>query len=277
MIRGPHRTGAFLRLLDSGPVWTVAFSVPVLNDKSRPVGIIGMTDDLIEDEAKQDASRFAVLVDTRPDSRNGKRGLILRHPYWSTLADSKNPPLYYAESVVEWADSQARPDQFAEREDYVDPVATGDANTPGIPKYAGSWLASLHRVRSGPELIDTGWVIVVQERRDEVMQPVRDLQWRLSYGALGATVFVLCLLAALTIGMMSVLDGAPKSRITRALRRWAGLPTGTSSVGSITTGTSGSLGARTARMDATPGQSSQAGEPNPGGETPHTDRPTPDT
>ena len=277
MIRGPHRTGAFLRLLDSGPVWTVAFSVPVLNDKSRPVGIIGMTDDLIEDEAKQDASRFAVLVDTRPDSRNGKRGLILRHPYWSTLADSKNPPLYYAESVVEWADSQARPDQFAEREDYVDPVATGDANTPGIPKYAGSWLASLHRVRSGPELIDTGWVIVVQERRDEVMPPgsrppVAAQLWSIGSNSLRAVS------SRGPDDWDDVSTGcAPKSRITRALRRWAGLPTGTSSVGSITTGTSGSLGARTARMDATPGQSSQAGEPNPGGETPHTDRPTPDT
>ena len=99
MIRGPHRTGAFLRLLDSGPVWTVAFSVPVLNDKSQPVGIIGMTDDLMEDEAKQDASRFAVLVDTRPDSRNGKRGLILRHPYWSTLA---TPRILRSITLSQW-------------------------------------------------------------------------------------------------------------------------------------------------------------------------------
>ena len=89
------------------------------------------------------------------------------------------------------------------------------------------------------------------------MRPVRQLQWRLSYGAIGATLFVLTLFAALTIGMISVLDGAPKSRVTRFLRRWAGLPTGTIGTGTSsagTTGVVGSVGAKTIRPDATPTQ-----------------------
>jgi hypothetical protein len=277
VIRAPYRTGPFLRLLDDGPLWTVAFSVPVGGENAGPVGIIGMTVDLKDSgPARGDPSRFPVLVDTRPDAKSSRRGLILRHPYWSSIADPKNPPLYYAESVVKWADSRSQPGQFAERENYTDPVAAGDADTPGNSNYAGTWLASLHRVRAGPEQIDTGWVVVVQERRDEVMRPVRDLQWRLSYGALGATVFVLGLLSALTIGMMSVLDGAPKSRVTRALRRWAGLPTGTASTGTTTTSATGSLGARTARMDATPAQSSEVHGQSPNGETPPPDHPTPE-
>ena len=135
------------------------------------------------------------------------------------------------------------------RNNYEDPV--GEA-------YAGGWLASLERVIVRPEdgnPIDTGWVILVQERRDEVMGPVRDLQWRLTYGGLVATVLLLLLLTALIVAMMSVFDGAPKSRVTRFLRRWAGLPTGTA--GPSTTSavsTTGSLGARTARADSTPDQ-----------------------
>ena len=278
VLRAPHRTGAFLRLLDTGPLWTVAFSVPVLGENSQPVGVIGMTDDLSDaGTGPSDPSRFPVLVDTRPDSKSGKRGLILRHPYWGSIADPKKPPLYYAEAVVKWADSHAQRDQFAEREQYSDPVAVGDADIPGNPDYAGIWLASLYRVRAGPERIDTGWVMVVQERRDEVMRPVRDLQWRLGYGALGATLFVLGLLAALTVGMVSVLDGAPKSRVTRALRRWAGLPTATTSIGTTTTGVPASVGAEDSRMEATPAESAESSRQTPNGETPAPDRPTPDT
>ena len=261
VIRAPYRTGAFLRQLDSGPLWTVAFSVPVMGENSEPVGVVGMAIDLKDVAAgRRDDTRFAVLVDTRADAKTAKRGLILRHPYWSKIDDPNNPPLFYAEQIVKWADSGAKVEQFVEREEFIDPVFSGSAEASGFSDYNGPWLASAHRVRAGPEQIDTGWVIVVQERRDEVMRPVRDLQWRLSYGALGATVFILTLLTVLTLGMMSVLDGAPKSRVTRFLRRWAGLPTGTSSQGTsttTTTGADGSVGAKTLRAGETPSQSSE--------------------
>jgi hypothetical protein len=140
-------------------------------------------------------------------------------------------------------------------------------------------------VRVGPDKTDTGWVILVQERRDDVLQPVRDLQWRLGYGALGAGLFVLLLLVGLTAGMMSVLEAAPKSRVTRFLRRLAGLPSA-GTAAAAATGTVGTIGVatpggKTARVGsgglATPAQSSEdrRQETGDGGQEPG--RPEPDT
>jgi hypothetical protein len=233
-------------------VWSVAFTVPVWDDPedeffAQQVGIVGMTIDLKgRTRVAGDRERFAVLIDTRPDSA-GKRGLIVRHPYLENMPEGAEPRFVYAEEIVKWADAGGGP--FVAEETYEDPVGES---------FAGGWLASLERVIVRPEdgsPIDTGWVILVQERRDEVMGPVRELQWRLTYGAFIATILLLLLLTALILAMMSVFDGAPKSRVTRFLRRWAGLPTGTGGPSTVSAvSTTGSLGARTARADATPEQ-----------------------
>src|SRR6185312_244470 len=94
----------------------------------------------------------------------------------------------------------------------------------------------VHRVRVGPGKTDTGWVVLVQERRDEALQPVRKLQWRLGYVALVATILVLGLVALMWGGMALVMDGTSRSPVTRLLRRWAGLPMGS------TAGTFGTAG-----------------------------------
>lgn len=250
IIDSPHRSMVYRRA-GSGD-WSVAFSVPVWDDPddeffAEQVGILGMTIDLKgRTRVAGDRERFAVLIDTRPDM-TGKRGLVVRHPYLEGGGEGMEPRLVYAEEIVGWSDAGGGP--FAREEYYEDPVGES---------YAGGWLASLERVVVRPEdgsPIDTGWVILVQERRDDVMAPVRDLQWRLSYGALIATLFLVLLVTALIIGMMSVFDGAPKSRVTRFLRRWAGLPTGTTGPSTATaTSSTGSLGAKTARQDATPNQ-----------------------
>ena len=117
--------------------------------------------------------------------------------------------------------------------EWADPVSVPNGDTPGRSEYSGTWLASVHRVRVGPDQVDTGWVVLVQERRDDVLQPVRDLQWRLGYVGLAATVSVLVLVALMWFGMMSGMDSTSRSPVTRLLRRWAGLPT------SGTVGTSG--------------------------------------
>jgi eukaryotic-like serine/threonine-protein kinase len=250
IIDAPHRSMVYRRA-GSGE-WSVAFTVPVWDDPddeflAEQVGILGMTIDLKgRTRVAGDRERFAVLIDTRPDG-TGKRGLIVRHPYLESGAESAEPRFVYADEIVKWADAGGGP--FAADEYYEDPV--------GGP-YAGGWLASLERVTVRPEEgspIDTGWVILVQERRDEVMGPVRDLQWRLSYGALIATVLLILLLTALIVAMTAVFEGAPRSRVTRFLRRWAGLPSGTATptTAGIASAT-GSLGARTARTDATPEQ-----------------------
>jgi hypothetical protein len=232
IIHGPHRSVAYRRKLENGEeTWSVAFSVPVMGDgpEPKPAGVVGLTIDLSE-AAPGSADRFAVLIDTRPDEKNNRRGLILRHPYWAKMKGDPNPPLYYADAVVQWADAATakRDDMlpFENAAEYVDPVSMPDADTPGIRDYTGAWLASVYRVRVGPEKIDTGWVVLVQERRDEALQPVSDLKWRLGYVGLVAVVLVLILVALMWSGMALVMDPTPRSPVTRFLRRWAGLPTG---------------------------------------------------
>ncbi|HEV3438909.1 MAG TPA: serine/threonine-protein kinase [Gemmata sp.] len=253
IIHAPYRSMVFHRSLDSGEgFWSVAFSVPIWDDPNehahhhKPIGVVGMFLDLKgHTRVAGERERFAVLIDTHADSQ-GKRGLIVRHPYLERTAPGSEPQLAYAEDVVRWSDSGG---EFSSEEDYRDPVGGS---------YSGDWLASVERVmvrlKEGNP-VDTGWVILVQERRNEVLSPVRDLEWRLSFGGLGATLFILILLAGLSVGVMSLLEGAPKSRVTRLLRRWAGLST-SGATGTSATGTPVISGGKTAHAGSgvsTPG------------------------
>ena len=248
IIAAPHRSMVYRRA--GTGVWSVAFTVPVWDDPddefAKPVGVVGLTIDLKgRTKFDGDRERFAVLIDTRPD-QNGRRGVIVRHPVIDE-AGGADPPFVYADDVVRWAD--AKDAEFPGEEHYQDPV--------GGP-YAGDWLASAEHVIVRPEHgspIDTGWVILVQERKDQVLAPVTALQWRLGIGAAVAGLFLLVVLAIVWAGTVSVLDGAPKSRVTRLLRRWAGLPTGGAATGTGTIGPPGTAGtsASSASAGAAPG------------------------
>ena len=161
--------------------------------------------------------------------------------------------MYYADEVVKWADA-ARDDYtpLESEAEYIDPVSMPNGSVPGIDHFSGKWLASVHRVRVGPEQFDTGWVVLVQERRDEILQPVRDLQWRLGYVGLVACAAVLVLVALMWAGMALVMDTSSRSPVTRYLRRWAGLHTSATSGSIGTAGNSSLQGGMTARVNATP-------------------------
>jgi hypothetical protein len=232
IIHAPYRSIVFHRDLDSGKsAWSVAFSVPVWSGSGpterevaprnkQPIGVVGMMLDLKgHTRVAGERERFAVLIDTRPDSK-GMRGLILRHPYQETVTLFTEGRQFYSEDVVRWVDAGG---EFAPEKDYIDPV--GDS-------YAGAWLASVERVKVRPDdhTIDTGWVILVQERRNEVLSPVWDLEWRIGIAAAVATLLILILIVLLSAGVISILEDAPKSRITRFLRRWVGLSTAGSAI-----------------------------------------------
>ena len=140
---------------------------------------------------------------------------------------------------MRWADS-GKPD-FPDERDYRDPVGG---------EFAGDWLASTERVRvrlEGAGLVDTGWVVVIQERRTSALLPVTALKWRLGYGAAVAIAFILVMVLVMWAGMMSVVDSSSRSRVTRLLRRWAGLPLPTTGPRSAGTGwSSGSVSIGTA-------------------------------
>ncbi len=229
IISGPHRSIVYRR--KSTRTWATTFSVPVSSpDTGKPVGVLAMSVDLDQVEQGEGSKRFSVLVDTRPDG-NGKRGLIVRHPYMSKLTDDTDDedlPLYYADELVKLADT--RPENWQRLEDYRDPVARE-------PFSQHAWLAFAEPVvvRAGRERpVDTGFVIVVQEQRDEVLHPVNELEWRLSYGAMIAAGFLVVLIALMWAGVVLVMDTSARSPVTRLLRRWAGLPTSTTgTVGTI--------------------------------------------
>ena len=68
------------------------------------------------------------------------------------------------------------------------------------------------------------------------MQPVTALQWQLGRGGAIAGTFLILICMLVWTGTVSVLDSSPKSRMTRLLRRWAGLPTTTAGGLSTTVG-----------------------------------------
>lgn len=234
VITAPHRSIAFRRkVAREDEYWTVAFSVPVwphAEPGGDPVGVLGLTLDLRGQTRLDDSGRerFVVLIDTRPDA-TGRRGLLLRHPYLEQYQpDGKDElPLYYADAVVHWADGGPG----GAWTDYADP-ADGE----------GSWLAAAERVRvkgAGGAEVETGFVVLVQERRAEVLDPVADLRGRIAVGAGVAFVVVLGTVLLMWAGMVSVADGAPRTRVTQLLRRWAGLPAGTNTGGTAPSGETG--------------------------------------
>jgi hypothetical protein len=254
IITEPYRSLVYRRR--STRAWAVTFSVPVpaADPKAPPVGVLAMSVNLTSEDASESgagASRFSVLVDTRPDA-NRKLGLVVRHPYMDMLPpdlDDANLPLYYAEQLAE--DARTRPAGWQTRPEYPDPVDRDG--------FRGAWLAAVEPVvvrHDGERPVDSDFLVVVQEKRDDVLEPVAALQWRLGIAATLAGAFLFLVLAVVWIGTVSVLDGAPKSRVTRMLRRWAGLPTGTSSG----TGTPGSFGTPgTAAIGSSPPGSPVAG------------------
>ncbi|MFO0803268.1 MAG: serine/threonine protein kinase [Gemmataceae bacterium] len=223
IIRGPTRSGVFKRRVrEHEEYWSVAFSVPVWpadEPGGEPIGVIGLNLDLKgATRLDGDRERFAVLIDTRPDSI-GRPGLVLRHPYLERYKDEPPGsviPVHYADDVVNWANGGKR--EFADEREYRDPVGG---------EFAGDWIASLERIAvrlDSGKPVDTGWVVLIQERREDVLRPVDALKRRLGFGAGAAIAVVLVLVLLMWAGMMSVVDASSRSRVSRMLRKWAGLP-----------------------------------------------------
>ncbi len=240
IIDAPYRSLVYRR--QSTRSWAVTFSVPVLSTKAgaEPVGVLAMSVELKPEDITQSTNphnRFSVLIDTRADGKSIE-GLVVRHPYFAQLpADlpDEQVPLFHNERLVELA--RVQPFDPAGNSPHQSGWKLADLQDPVADKeFAGDWLAAAERVivregRANPK--DSGFLVIVQERRENVLKPVAELRNRLSLGAIGAGLFLLVIVALIWAGTISVLDGAPKSRVTRLLRRWAGLPTGISGSSSV--------------------------------------------
>jgi hypothetical protein len=191
--------------------YVVALSVPVfaVNDDTRVIGVLSRTlslSGLLQDYEKSLRSqrsdgvgRKFAIVDSR--ALDGHRQWNLLAHDWMTdehLADLKAPDFASLrlvgvadadviddlEKFVENSRSGETTYEFDRTRHYVDPVGRMDP-----ANYGGVWLAAFSSVG------DTGWVAVVQERKDAVLRAVEDLQSRMVSSAIGAVLLVLGLVA----------------------------------------------------------------------------------
>ncbi len=111
--------------------------------------------------------------------------------------------------------------QLAYLSDYQDPFGSIDSH------YHGRWLAAVDPVfieGRDSDVRDTGWVVIVQERYDRALEPVRRLgtqlvrQWLVALGTVAAVV------TALWGVVVVLLDDSRRFRFVSALRRRFGIP-----------------------------------------------------
>lgn len=252
----PHRSAVFRQRPQN--TFAVAYSTPIrsANPNDNPLGTLVMISDLVGPtrlRAEDGRDRFVVLVDTGRDEK-GQRGLIIRHPYQEDFKDRPTElPLAFAPELLDKKDGYAG--------EYSDPVG----NESWGRRFAVPWIAAVEPVHvpvspmpdASPELRDTGWVVVVQEKEDEVLGPIRTLRSRLAWRASFTVLLITLLLGGLWLFVLVVLDAAPGSRMVRFLRRQVGLrSTVSGSVpgsGASGSGPSGSGVSGTPRSGATPG------------------------
>jgi hypothetical protein len=225
-----------------------------------------MTVDLEETVQIQGSKgQFAVLIDTRPD-QNGKQGMIIMHRYWQEQPRNRltEPPVYHSPEVVKWVEelgmnipagvksrhsmvpgdnipptgqTELIPNSFLGRkkttENYEDPV--GQDN----PNYGGKWLAALEPIaipsRAGNHGNNGSLVVLVQEKPEETLEPLRKLTNRLIGTGLLALIMVMVLVGGLWAVVLLTLREGRRSRLMAFLRRRQGLVS-ESSTGSAKTG-----------------------------------------
>lgn len=181
--------------------YMVAISTPVRGtDDKTVIGVLARTQHLSElladyeqeagtSRGGADASdavpgqRFLALIDSRD-------GRLVAHPWMTrenlaTLSDEEAERLVIPEGDVAGIirASRATDDggDVATVSDYVDPVGTSGV----APEYRGGWLAAF-RLIPGTSKQDTGWLAVVQERKDAVLAPAERMKTELLLYALAA-------------------------------------------------------------------------------------------
>jgi hypothetical protein len=261
-IRQPHRSHVYrninhrLALAFSVPVWSGSDAI----DGQQVIGVLGISVELgnfavLRPENAQGKDRFASLVDTRPDgAKQPRAGLILEHASTGDEHEETGhyPQIYVDEDelkrlleleklLISAADKQsAEIQQLGSQDNYHDPFDG---------KYAGRWLAAfrpvlVHYPHPYPQSeVNTNWVVVIQERFNDAVHPVRLLGHRLLEWGLEGLGVVLAVVTALWLFVILIMNEMPLFRWGRRLRKRAGL-SGPTSVGGTSgsgSGTSGSL------------------------------------
>lgn len=202
--------------------YVVALSVPVYapDDDMRVIGVLARTlslSSLLQDYEKSLRSqqsdgvgRKFTIVDSR--ALDGHRKWMLLAHDWMTdehlagLKEADFDKLQLAgvaraevidnlEEFVQRSRSDEDTYEIDRTRQYVDPVGQFDSED-----YGGVWLAAFSTVG------DTGWIAIVQERRDAALRAVEELQSRMVSSAIGAVLVVLGLVAGSWWLIVSVLS-----------------------------------------------------------------------
>lgn len=209
-IRGPHITTAFRS--QATLRYMVALSVPIhrhdeQGNRGEFVGILARTThlgELLEEYGQRIAAReegrdvrFITLIDRR-------EGKLLDHPWMTRMTGENVKPLEEAtfEKLTLPADVleqlRSRPENDADDtlrlDDYEDPVGRI------ADDYDGPWLAAFAPVG------DTGWMAIVQERRDTALRPVEDMRRDMIRYGLGGLAVACGLIAVLWYFVLRALN-----------------------------------------------------------------------
>jgi hypothetical protein len=258
-ITGPTQSAVF-ESTSTGQPRMVVFSVPVPAPvgSREPLGVLAMGVTLgsfkemrpAESGNADQGGRTAVLVATKKDWK-GREGLILQHPWLEQFIHAQQQA---PEILLPDVKRLILPDEVVENApppDYKDPVCAFSKEypqpfpgyQPWYPDYKGTWLGAAEPVVIPPRKdrdtpVDTGWVVLVEERTRDAVAPVGQLRWELLVQGVQTVVMLLAILAALWGFVLLVLNDSARLRVVAFLRRRAGLPTLSGFSG---TGGSGSL------------------------------------
>ncbi len=227
-----HRSNVFRSQPTNRPA--VAFSTPIFRgeDDREVIGILAMEAELghfsdFEGSRKQ----FATLIDLRPDEA-GTPGLVVEHPYLDRrLAGGRPAEAYYltaeaAAKFTEFQEGRIRADrnafnrgggELASSAPSAPALAVAEYQDPIGNDYAGDWLAAVEPVfvTRGPEqIVDSGWAIVVQERRADTLAPFEQVQAMLRRGgwiALGLVTVVIGTLWGVVLLVINATNRLPRS------------------------------------------------------------------
>lgn len=174
---------------------TVAMSVPVRDKAGKVIGVFARTANLgdlqsflgrrIQDEKGSSVRRIIALA----EFRESQKLRLLDHPYLTEeyvhsaeeLARDEElfQNLRMDEKVVQLI-QQSLKSGSSERNEvklpvYLDPV--GQLEDASAKAYVGEWMAAMAPVKG------TGWLVIVQERRDAALRPVQTMAERASQQA----------------------------------------------------------------------------------------------
>ena len=169
----------------------MALSVPVKNKDGEVIGVLArsvhlgdlqkrMSQLIQERDEEKNVQRVIALVEAR-DSTHWR---LLDHPYLTEevvhAAEARGADNRLFENLIidtltvkaiHEAQKQSQPSEVR-LETYVDPV--GRLSDPGAADYQGEWLAAMAPVSN------VGWMVIVQERRDAALLPVKSVAERAS-------------------------------------------------------------------------------------------------